>query len=73
MSAPYALPRTRIFGYWCILPIKLLRPTNLVKIVDSIMALFRVDYSGRGELSERQQKVSYLLPLRGSMNSSVIL
>ncbi|KRX05047.1 P-loop containing nucleoside triphosphate hydrolase [Pseudocohnilembus persalinus] len=24
-------------------------------IVDSIMALFRVDYSGRGELSERQQ------------------
>lgn len=27
-------------------------------IVDSIMALFRVDYSGRGELSERQQKVS---------------
>ncbi|KAI6014029.1 Rad51-domain-containing protein [Pisolithus microcarpus] len=27
-------------------------------IVDSIMALFRVDYSGRGELSERQQKSS---------------
>ncbi|KAG6380847.1 Rad51-domain-containing protein [Boletus reticuloceps] len=26
-------------------------------IVDSIMALFRVDFSGRGELSERQQKV----------------
>ncbi|TBU49891.1 Rad51-domain-containing protein [Dichomitus squalens] len=25
-------------------------------IVDSIMALFRTDYSGRGELSERQQK-----------------
>jgi hypothetical protein len=24
------------------------------------MALFRVDYSGRGELSERQQKVSDL-------------
>jgi len=24
-------------------------------IVDSIMAKFRVDYSGRGELSERQQ------------------
>jgi meiotic recombination protein DMC1 len=30
-----------------------------MKIVDSIMALFRVDYSGRGELSERQQKVHY--------------
>ena len=29
------------------------------KIVDSIMALFRVDFSGRGELSERQQKVIY--------------
>ncbi len=29
----------------------------LVQIVDSIMALFRVDFSGRGELSERQQKV----------------
>lgn len=28
------------------------------QIVDSIMALFRVDFSGRGELSERQQKVS---------------
>ncbi|CAE6441418.1 unnamed protein product [Rhizoctonia solani] len=27
-------------------------------IVDSIMALFRTDYSGRGELSERQQKAS---------------
>ncbi|KAF8226177.1 Rad51-domain-containing protein [Tricholoma matsutake] len=26
-------------------------------IIDSIMALFRVDYSGRGELSERQQKL----------------
>jgi len=27
------------------------------EIIDSIMALFRVDFSGRGELSERQQKV----------------
>jgi Rad51 len=31
------------------------------KIVDSIMALFRVDFSGRGELSERQQKVMYTM------------
>jgi meiotic recombination protein DMC1 len=31
--------------------------TEFPQIVDSIMALFRVDYSGRGELSERQQKV----------------
>ena len=27
-------------------------------IVDSIMALFRVDYSGRGELADRQQKLA---------------
>nr|BAA23984.1 SpDmc1 [Schizosaccharomyces pombe] len=30
-------------------------------IVDSIMALFRVDYSGRGELSERQKKLNIML------------
>jgi len=30
-------------------------------IVDSIMALFRTDYSGRGELSERQQKLATML------------
>jgi len=31
--------------------------TSRLQIVDSIMACFRTDYSGRGELSERQQKV----------------
>lgn len=30
-------------------------------IVDSVMALFRVDFSGRGELAERQQKLAQLL------------
>lgn len=30
-------------------------------IVDSIMALFRVDYSGRGELADRQQKLAQML------------
>jgi meiotic recombination protein DMC1 len=30
-------------------------------VVDSIMALFRVDYSGRGELSERQQVLSKMM------------
>ncbi|KAI5843992.1 meiotic recombination protein DMC1, partial [Morchella snyderi] len=30
-------------------------------IVDSIMACFRVDYCGRGELSERQQKLGQML------------
>ena len=27
-------------------------------IIDSIMALFRVDYSGRGELADRQQHLA---------------
>ncbi|KAK7205137.1 Rad51-domain-containing protein [Myxozyma melibiosi] len=31
------------------------------QIVDSIMAQFRVDYSGRGELNERQQKLNQML------------
>jgi len=30
-------------------------------IIDSVMALFRVDFSGRGELSERQQKLGQFL------------
>lgn len=30
-------------------------------IIDSIMALFRVDYSGRGELADRQQKLNQML------------
>ena len=29
-----------------------------VLVVDSIISLFRVDFSGRGELSERQQKLN---------------
>uniref|UniRef100_A0A8C4T9C7 Meiotic recombination protein n=1 Tax=Erpetoichthys calabaricus TaxID=27687 RepID=A0A8C4T9C7_ERPCA len=30
-------------------------------IVDSVMALFRVDFSGRGELAERQQRLAQML------------
>ncbi|XP_054710485.1 meiotic recombination protein DMC1/LIM15 homolog [Uloborus diversus] len=30
-------------------------------VIDSIMALFRVDYSGRGELADRQQKLAQML------------
>lgn len=30
-------------------------------IIDSVMACFRVDYVGRGELSERQQKLGQFL------------
>ncbi|KAL1669161.1 Rad51-domain-containing protein [Schizophyllum commune] len=43
-------------------------------IVDSIMALFRVDYSGRGELSERQQKMlSKLTKLSEEYNIAILL
>ena len=30
-------------------------------IIDSVMALFRVDFSGRGELADRQQKLAQML------------
>ncbi|KIY51260.1 meiotic recombination protein dmc1, partial [Fistulina hepatica ATCC 64428] len=40
-------------------------------IVDSIMALFRVDYSGRGELSERQQKLTNRIYLCNQMLSKL--
>ena len=32
-------------------------------IVDSIMALFRVDYSGRGELADRQQHLAQVIKM----------
>ena len=34
---------------------------SVLQIVDSIMALFRVDFSGRGELADRQQKLAQML------------
>lgn len=34
---------------------------DYIQIVDSIIALFRCDYSGRGELAERQQKLGLML------------
>ncbi|KAK9729100.1 Meiotic recombination protein dmc1 [Basidiobolus ranarum] len=34
---------------------------NINQVIDSIMALFRTDYCGRGELSERQQKLNIML------------
>eukprot|EP01114_Cavostelium_apophysatum_P021174 TRINITY_DN7307_c0_g1_i1.p1 TRINITY_DN7307_c0_g1~~TRINITY_DN7307_c0_g1_i1.p1 ORF type:complete len:353 (-),score=107.01 TRINITY_DN7307_c0_g1_i1:1-1059(-) len=46
-------------------------------IVDSITALFRVDYSGRGELAERQQKlgqmVSRLMKIAEEFNVAVLI
>ena len=44
-------------------------------IVDSIMALFRVDYSGRGELADRQQhlaQVCNLLPSPSAFSKFVL-
>lgn len=38
-----------------------LSSTITMQIIDSIMALFRVDFSGRGELAERQQKLAQML------------
>ncbi|WVF67816.1 meiotic recombinase Dmc1 [Kwoniella sp. CBS 6097] len=51
--------------------------TYKLLIVDSIMNLFRQDYSGRGELSERQQKLNQFLArlqkLAEEFNLAVIL
>jgi Rad51 len=49
--------RTRTLGSWYVVALIYVHTTQPPKIIDSIMALFRVDFSGRGELSERQQKV----------------
>lgn len=50
-----------ILDFWYV--IRLITATNLIvfQIIDSIIALFRVDYSGRGELAERQQKLGRML------------
>ncbi len=46
-------------------------------VVDSIMALFRVDFSGRGELSERQQVLGQtlkrLLKLAETYNVAILI
>ena len=39
-----------------------------ILIVDSVMALFRVDFSGRGELADRQQKLAQLLARYGLLS-----
>ena len=39
----------------------MIEDTYALVIVDSIMAPFRVDYSGRGELAERQQVLNKVL------------
>ncbi|KAJ3208060.1 Meiotic recombination protein dmc1 [Clydaea vesicula] len=46
-------------------------------IIDSVIALFRVDFSGRGELSERQQKLnqmmSRLMKMAEEFNIAVVI
>ncbi|CAM9347062.1 unnamed protein product, partial [Discosporangium mesarthrocarpum] len=48
-----------------------------VIIVDSVISLFRTDFSGRGDLSERQQKLgrhlSSLLQMADDLNVAVVL
>lgn len=41
--------------------VEIISPLPRLQIIDSIMALFRVDFSGRGELAERQQKLAQML------------
>lgn len=56
---------------------KLMEEVFSLIIVDSIMALFRVDFSGRGELADRQQKLgktlSKLIKLAEQFNVAVLL
>lgn len=56
---------------------KMMEDHYALLVVDSIMALFRVDYSGRGELSERQQvlgkTLSKLIKLAEQFNLAVVI
>ena len=56
---------------------KMMEDQYALLVVDSIMALFRVDYSGRGELSERQQvlgkTLSKLIKLAEQFNLAVVI
>jgi len=56
---------------------KMIEESYSLLIIDSVMALFRVDFSGRGELSERQQylgkMLSKLLKLAEQFNVAVLI
>lgn len=45
----------------CSLAAKMVEEPFRLLIVDSIMALFRTDFTGRGELADRQQKLGQFL------------
>ena len=46
---------------------------GFTQIVDSIMALFRVDFSGRGELADRQQKLAQMLSRLQKISEGILL
>eukprot|EP01083_Nonionella_stella_P259974 887019_1 len=56
---------------------KLVEEQYSILIVDSVTALFRVDFSGRGELAERQQKLaqfmSRLMKLSEEFNLAILI
>ncbi|EAN31522.1 meiotic recombinase Dmc1 [Theileria parva strain Muguga] len=56
---------------------KMVEERFVLLIIDSIMSLFRVDYSGRGELAERQQRLnkllSNLLKIAQQFNVAIVL
>jgi meiotic recombination protein DMC1 len=45
----------------CSLAAKMVEEPFRLLIVDSVMALFRTDFTGRGELAERQQRLGQFL------------
>ena len=49
---------------------KLVEEKYALVIVDSVTALFCVDFSGRGELSERQQKLGLFMSLQHTRANS---
>ncbi|XP_952849.1 meiotic recombination (DMC1-like) protein, putative [Theileria annulata] len=56
---------------------KMVEERFVLLIIDSIISLFRIDYSGRGELAERQQKLnkllSNLLKIAQQFNIAIVL
>lgn len=61
-STHYYLPQVNTtFPLFCLFSTWTGLSPCVSQIIDSIMALFRVDFSGRGELAERQQKLAQML------------
>lgn len=58
------------------IPIQMVEEPYALLVIDSIMALFRVDFTGRGELAERQQTLgktlSKLVKMAEQFNIAVV-